>query len=213
MKQFTGLPKKLFLGLLILSVFQVNNISAQVFRKKNRLNQKVTISADWIKKYNFTDQELMSRQYYIGQKLVFTINKTQIHNQKDTANSNYAISNVPYIQEITLPAFTPGVAVNSDKEYLYIDFGDGIIIPFYRANKEYYFSAQYYDNGKFTKPKGIITINNLEYDVDAGLLLSDGRPNVHLTYIPVYLLTDNIITNDTNSAVEVKKVATGKTIK
>lgn len=196
----------LMIGLVIFTIIYANNIFSQNPHKPDSKGKMVLLDK-LIYEYNLTESELLSLQYYVNIKFVLKATATKTDRNKDLSSSSFTTDRVTYNSEITIPAYTPGVAIKASSSSITIDFGDGVIIPFNYHN----IKVGTYDGiFGYAAPVGeSVTINSTEYSINVPPTIS---LNMRDCGVP-YLLIDPF-TETSRSRTEIQsKTVTGKTIK
>ena len=156
--------------------------------------------------FNLTNQDLLSFQYYNNEAIIFkTSGKVEAVTQNNLSNSQISRTETTYRTEINLQAFTPGVAVKIENS-MYIDFGDGIIVPFEPRNGKWFYKIDRYSYGHKIATETIV-INGKEYYVYFG-----GTPNFGQYYDEVFLYADLTILQNKKEEIQ-KQTAPGRIIK
>lgn len=133
MKKDYGFNKLLVSLILCLMCFIIAPpLHAQRNRGKEKDNKRI-LTYHEIEQYKLSDEDLMSIQYYINCNLKLTSSNENVSNQKDLSNAQLSSSRLITNKIINIPINTPGVAVKVDKDYIYVDFGQDVIIPFSRC--------------------------------------------------------------------------------
>jgi|WetSurMetagenome_2_1015567.scaffolds.fasta_scaffold115507_3 hypothetical protein len=176
-------------------------------------NTKQEISDSDVKKYSLTNNDLMSLQYYNDKAFIFkTSDKYETNTQKDISSAKLTSSTTVYRNEIRIPAMTPGVAVKIENGYIYIDFGNNIIIPFSMFG-HFGFVIDYKEGTYYKKSESLekITINGIEYVAD----IEDNYKNYtddYCKYFEIVNLQVDLSKFESSKSIIQQQTAPGRTL-
>jgi hypothetical protein len=189
-----------FLMLYLIALSSCATVSSLVAGYSNSLNPNM------ISNYNVSSDQLKGIQVYLGtlacDKLVFSKSSSTTNYQGNTNQGvgNFQMSNNITYSDIVIPGGTPGVIVDGSSQYkLYVDFGEGVIIPFVADNgRPLIYPACYVIASSTIELKGV------NYS-----LVEQARPGT-----PVYFIkSDNKFENAGTTYQKNETVIKGKTVK
>jgi len=145
--------------IILIGIIFIEAFMADFYCQKNL----IPLTSELVQKYNLTFHDLLSMQYYISKKLIFNASTTETTNDKNIGTKTLSTSTLIKKKEIILPEKTPGIAIDSIKNGVKVDFGNGVILNFsyFKFFIDYKVITDY-----FLKPLTTVKINDIEYFVE-----------------------------------------------